>query len=137
MTVTIRISERVTMSEYKEQYTSGGSRGDWEYYYQYCRKYENLEKRWDMEIVTGDDFIDNLGNLATIFGGVDALCSVLVGASIIPSSVAVGASIVSLTAYLKQHMPSGETKTLNIATRQGQRITNDWHQHIWKRRIGE
>ena len=50
---------------------------------------------------------------------------------------AVGASIVSLTAYLKQHMPSGETKTLNIATRQGQRITNEWHQHIWRRRMDE
>ena len=137
VTVTIKISETIKMSEYENQYTRGGSRGEWSYYYLYCREYENLEKRWDMEIVTGDDFIDNLGNLATIFGGVDALCSVLVGASIIPSSVAVGASIVSLTAYLKQHMPSGETKTLNIATRQGKRITNEWHQHIWRRRIDE
>ena len=137
MTVTIRISERVTMSEYKEQYTSGGSRGDWEYYYQYCRKYDYLEKRWDMDIVMGNSFIDNLSDFATVFGGVDALCRVLVEASIIPASVAAGASIASLTLYLNQNITSGEMKTINIATRLGERETNDWHRHIWKRRIGE
>ena len=137
MTVTIRISEKVTMSEYKEQYTSGGSRGDWEYYYQYCRKYDYLEKRWDMDIVMGNSFIDNLSDFATVFGGVDALCRVLVEASIIPASVAAGASIASLTLYLNQNITSGEMKTINIATRLGERETNDWHRHIWKRRIGE
>ena len=137
ITVTIRVSEKVTMSEYKEQYTGGGSRGDWEYYYQYCRKYEYLEKRWDMDIVMGNSFIDNLSDLATVFGGVDALCKVLLGASIIPASVAAGASIASLTSYLSQNITSGDVRTINIAVRQGERMTNDWHQHIWKRRIGE
>ena len=137
ITVTIRVSEKVTMSEYKEQYTGGGSRGDWQYYYQYCRKYEYLEKRWDMDIVMGNSFIDNLSDLATVFGGVDALCKVLLGASIIPASVAAGASIASLTSYLSQNITSGDVRTINIAVRQGERMTNDWHQHIWKRRIGE
>ena len=46
-----------------------------------------------MDIVMGNSFIDNLSDLATVFGGVDALCKVLLGASIIPASVAAGASL--------------------------------------------
>ena len=85
----------------------------------------------------GNSFIDNLSDLATVFGGVDALCKVLLGASIIPASVAAGASIASLTSYLSQNITSGDVRRINIAVRQGERMTNDWHQHIWKRRIGE